>query len=82
MAEDNELLFGDHKIPAKVKLKRLLSYIRPEWKSFLLAFIFILLNVGFEVITPLFIKEFTNAIADTSVALAYIMGLSIGYFIA
>ena len=81
MAEDNELLFGDHKIPTKVKLKRLLSYIRPEWKSFLLAFIFILLNVGFEVVTPLFIKEFTNAIADTSVTLAYIMGLSIGYFI-
>ena len=81
MAEDNELLFGDHKIPVKVKLKRLLSYIRPEWKSFLLAFFFILLNVGFEVVTPLFIKEFTNAIADTSVTLAYIMGLSIGYFI-
>ena len=81
MAEDSEKLFGDHKIPANVKLKRLLSYIRPEWKSFLLAFIFILLNVGFEVITPLFIKEFTNAIADTNVALAYILGLSIGYFI-
>ena len=81
MAEDNEKLFGDHKIPTSVMLKRLLRYIRPEWKSFLFSFLLIILNVGFEVITPLFIKEFTNAIADTSVTLAYIMGLSIGYFI-
>ena len=81
MAEDNEKLFGDHKIPTSVMLKRLLRYIRPEWKSFLFSFLLIILNVGFEVITPLFIKEFTNAIADTSVTLAYIMGLSIGYFV-
>ena len=81
MAEDNEKLFGDHKIPTSVMFKRLLRYIRPEWKSFLFSFLLIILNVGFEVITPLFIKEFTNAIADTSVTLAYIMGLSIGYFI-
>ena len=81
MAEDNEKLSGDHKIPARVMMKRLLRYIRPEWKAFLFSFLLILLNVGFEVITPLFIKEFTNAVADTSVPLAYIMGLSIGYFI-
>ena len=81
MAEDNEKLFGDHKIPTSVMFKPLLRYIRPEWKSFLFSFLLIILNVGFEVITPLFIKEFTNAIADTSVTLAYIMGLSIGYFI-
>ena len=81
MAEDNEKLFGDHKIPTKVMFKRLLRYIRPEWKAFLFSFLLIILNVGFEVITPLFIKEFTNAIADTSVTLAYIMGLSIGYFV-
>ena len=81
MAEDNEKLFGDHKIPTSVMLKRLLRYIRPEWKSFLFSFLLIILNVGFEVITPLFIKEFTNAIADTSVTLAYIIGLSIGYFV-
>ena len=81
MADDNEKLFGDHKIPTSVMLKRLLRYIRPEWKSFLFSFLLIILNVGFEVITPLFIKEFTNAIADTSVTLAYIMGLSIGYFV-
>ena len=79
--EDNELLFGDHKIKSSVMMKRLLSYIRPEWKSFLFAFILILLNVGFDVITPLFIKEFTNSIADTDITLAYIMGLSIGYFL-
>lgn len=79
--EDNELLFGDHKIKSSVMMKRLLSYIRPEWKSFLFSFVLIILNVGFDVITPLFIKEFTNVIADTDITLAYIMGLSIGYFL-
>ena len=79
--EDNELLFGNHKIKSSVMMKRLLSYIRPEWKSFLFSFVLIILNVGFDVITPLFIKEFTNVIADTDITLAYIMGLSIGYFL-
>jgi len=81
MAEDNEKLFGDRKIPSNVLMKRLLKYIRPEWKSFLFSFILILLNVGFEIVTPLFIKEFTNVVKDTNVALAYIVGLSVGYFV-
>ena len=81
MDENNEKLFGDQKIPTRVMFKRLAHYIRPEWKSFLVAFLFILINVGLEVILPLFIKTFTNAIADTNVALSYILGLSAGYFL-
>ena len=65
MADDNEKLFGDQKIPAKKMIKRLAHYILPEWKSFLLAFILIIINVGLDVVLPLVIKEFTAAITDT-----------------
>ena len=44
--EDNEKLFGDKKIPMKVMLKRLMHYILPEWKSFVLAFLLIVINVA------------------------------------
>ena len=60
MAEDTEKLFGDKKIPMKIMIKRLLGYIRPEWKSFALAFLLILINVGADIALPLFIKDFTN----------------------
>lgn len=80
MAEDNEKLFGDKKIPAKVMLKRLAHYVLPEWPSFLIAMLLIVLNVALDVILPLFVKEFTDRIADVNTALAYIIGLSVGYF--
>ena len=79
MTEDNEKLFGDKKIPTKIMIKRLMRYILPEWKSFLFAFFLIILNVGVEVILPLFLKEFTDAIADYNTALSFIIGLSLGY---
>ena len=79
MAEDTEKLFGDKKIPMKIMIKRLMRYILPEWKSFLLAFFLIILNVGVEVILPLFLKEFTDAIADYNTALSFIVCLSLGY---
>ena len=80
MAEDNEKLFGDKKIPSKIMFKRLMHYILPEWKSFLLAFILIIINVGLDVILPLFMARFTDAVADINVALAFILGLAAGYF--
>ena len=80
MAEDNEKLFGDKKIPAKIMFKRLMHYILPEWKFFLLAFILIIINVGLDVILPLFMKEFTDAIGKTDVVLGFILGLAAGYF--
>lgn len=80
MAEDNEKLFGDKKIPTKVMLKRLAHYILPEWKAFLVAFLLIIVNVVLEVILPLFVKEFTDKIADVNTVLAYIIGLAVGYF--
>ena len=82
MAEDNEKLFGDKKIPMKVMIKRLMHYILPEWKSFLLAFLLIIINVVLDVILPLFLKEFTDALGKRidSTPLAFIIGLAAGYF--
>ena len=80
MQEDNEKLFGDKKIPSRIMIKRLWHYIGPEWKSFALAFILILLNVGLDVVLPLFFREFTNVIAEMSTVFSYIVGLTIGYF--
>ena len=82
MAEDNEKLFGDKKIPMKVMLKRLMHYILPEWKSFFLAFLLIIINVVLDVILPLFLKEFTDALGKRidSTPLAFIIGLAAGYF--
>ena len=48
MSEDNEKLFGDKKIPPRVMTKRLWHYIGPEWKSFALAFLLIMINVGLD----------------------------------
>ena len=79
MSEDNEMLFGDKKIPAKAMLKRIARYVVPEWKSFLLAFIFMLLNVGFDIILPLLVGKFTDYVADINMPLSYILGLSFGW---
>ena len=80
MADDNEKLFGDKKIPTKIMLKRLAHYVLPEWPSFLVAMLLIVINVVLDVILPLFVKEFTDAIANVNTALAYVIGLSVGYF--
>ena len=79
MSDDNEKLFGDKKIPSKVMFKRIAHYVVPEWKSFALAFLLILINVGLDIILPLFISKFTDWIADYNTPLAYILGLSFGW---
>ena len=80
MSEDTEKLFGDKKIPPKEMFKRLSRYVLPEWKSFGLAFLLILINVAIDVILPLFLGTFTDEIAKINTPLAFIIGLSIGYF--
>ena len=80
VSEENEKLFGDHKIPPKEMIKRLWKYVRPELKSFVVALVLIVFNVGADIVTPLFMKEFTNALGNINTALSFIIGLSIGFF--
>ena len=79
MSDDNEKLFGDKKIPSKIMFKRIAHYVIPEWKSFTFAFLLILINVGLDIILPLFISRFTDWVADVNIPLAYILGLSFGW---
>ena len=81
MKEDNEKLFGDQKIASKVIFMRILHYIKPEWLSFLAAFILMIINVAADVVLPLFVGRFTDAVADSNVAMAFITSLAMGYFI-
>ena len=80
MAEDNEKLFGDKKIPFKVMVKRLAHYVLPEWKSFALAFLLIIINVGLDIVLPLFIRTFTDVIPEPNTAVKVIVALAVGYF--
>ena len=74
-------LFGDKKIPSKEMFKRLSHYILPEWKAFALAFFLIVINVTADVVLPLFLKVFTDKVSEASTTLAFIVSLSIGYFL-
>lgn len=80
MAEDNEKLFGDKKIPFKVMVKRLAHYVLPEWKSFALAFLLIIINVGLDIVLPLFIRKFTDTIPLVNTTVSFIIYLAVGYF--
>ena len=80
MAEDNEKLFGDKKIPMKVMLKRLMHYILPEWKSFAIAFLLIIINVGIDVALPLFLSYMTDELGLLNPSLRFLLALSGGFF--
>ena len=80
MAEDNEKLFGDKKIPAKVMLKRLMHYILPEWKSFALAFLLIIINVAIDVALPLALRYTTDELGKASPSLSFVINLTAGWF--
>ena len=80
MAEDNEKLFGDKKIPMKVMLKRLMHYILPEWKAFALAFLLIVINVAIDVALPLALRYTTDELGKASPSLSFVINLTAGWF--
>ena len=79
--EDNEKLFGDKKIPAKVMLKRLMHYILPEWKAFTLAFLLIIINVAIDVALPLALRYTTDELGKANPSLSFVINLTVGWFI-
>ena len=81
MAEDNEKLFGDKKIPMKVMLKRLMHYILPEWKAFVLAFLLIVINVAIDVALPLALRYTTDELGKASPSLSFVINLTAGWFV-
>ena len=81
MAEDNEKLFGDKKIPMKVMFKRLMHYILPEWKAFALAFLLIVINVAIDVALPLALRYTTDELGKANPSLSFVINLTAGWFV-
>ncbi len=80
MAEDIEKLKGDHKIPAKIMLKRTWQYVKPEWPTFLLAFVLIIANVAIDIAYPLFMSYLTNNLQNpTNQTLKIVIMIAAGY---
>lgn len=78
---ENMTLNQDKKIATFVLLKRIFKYIIPELPKFLLAIFLILLNVGLDVILPLFISNITNSLKTLNESYNYILILSISYLL-
>ena len=74
-------LQGDKKVPAKVMLKWVAKYIRPEWLSLLFASILILANVGLNIIFPLFMSQLTNNLESSNPSLKIIIFLAVGMLV-
>ncbi|MBR6410991.1 MAG: ABC transporter ATP-binding protein [Clostridia bacterium] len=60
--EEAERLKGDRKIPLGSLLRRTVRYARPELSRFLLSGLLILVNVGLDIILPLFTKDITETL--------------------
>lgn len=83
MQEDEKLaLFGDKKIPNKILFKRLLTYVKPQWVKFVIAFVLLGVNVAFDIIFPLILSRITDNLQspDLSIEILHtIIFLAIGY---
>lgn len=80
-SDDIDALKGDKPIPHKILLKRIFKYVKPELSRFILACFFILINVGIDVIFPLFLKQITNELKTDNPALWFILLLAGGYLV-
>ena len=64
MAEtDFEKLKGDKKIPARILWKRSFHYLKKEIPSLIIALLFVLINVAFDIVFPKIIEAITNLLA-------------------
>jgi len=62
-----DFLTKTKKLPKKVMLKRLLSYIVPVWKKFVLAILILIVNVGIDIAFPLLVSGFTGFITSDNI---------------
>lgn len=85
--EQSERLKGDHKLKTSYIIKRLFKYAKKEWVRFLVASIFILINVGLDIVCPWIISKVTDILTNLqpnsapSDALWMIIMFSVGYIV-
>lgn len=80
MSNENENILNTH-IPIRQIFKRSFYYIKDELKTFIITFIFVLINAGLSITLPLFISEVTKNLQSNNINLTYILILVISYFI-
>jgi len=78
--DEKEKLKGDKKIPTRVLLKRTLQYVKGETWRFVLAGVLILVNVGLDIILPLFMSTIVDNLQSEHMDLRYILILVFSYF--
>lgn len=81
MIDEKEKLKGDKKLPFKELVSRNLYYIKDEKKSFILAIILLLINVGLDLVLPLFMSELTAELKLSDIRFNYIIFLTLSYLL-
>lgn len=79
--EIKDKLHGEKKLSFKEIIKRNMVYIRPEWKSFLIAFILIVINVVLDIVLTLTTGQVTKLLQVDDINLKLIIIFVVGYFI-
>ena len=80
---DKNQLFGDKKIPLLVMMKRVMKYIKPVLWRFIVAFVFIIINVALDIALPLILSKVTTSLSSENIVnttFIYLLILAIGYF--
>ena len=80
MEKEENILLDKH-LSTFSMIKRSFGYIKPEIKTFILTFVFIIFNVVLSVALPLFIGEITKNLKSDQINIEYIIFLVIVYFI-
>ena len=80
---DKNQLFGDKKLPLLVMMKRVMKYIKPVLWRFIVAFVFIIINVALDIALPLILSKVTTSLSSENIVnttFMYLLILAIGYF--
>lgn len=78
-SEQLEKLKGDVHIPARVMIKRVAGYLKPEALRFVLASLLIVINVVLDVVLPLVVSRITGELKSDAIHIEYVVGLAVSY---
>ncbi|MBQ9415633.1 MAG: ABC transporter ATP-binding protein [Clostridia bacterium] len=79
--QETNRLKGDKKIPFRILARRTLEYVRPEWLRFVLAGLLIVINVGLDVVLPLFVRDVTDNLTSDRLDLRRVIIAAVLYFV-
>lgn len=78
-SEQLEKLKGDVHIPARVMIKRVAGYLKPETLRFVLASLLIVINVVLDIVLPLVVSRITGELKSDTIHIEYVVGLAVSY---